>query len=148
MSKESIDAKLNVLLKDLRKEIKEAIERTTRRDYFATELLNDASKDGNLEVVKYLLEKRQDYFNNEDIDIALYKAIYSDNVNVVKYLNEKGTKMKYFDDIYEVENKDIIKYLIETGAEMFATENCNFPEEFGKEVNDFARKLYLTKYAK
>ena len=147
MNKEATNATVNNFLNELKVEIKQGIGKVLEDKRCLVELLYDASSDGNFEVVKYLLEKRKDYFNKKILDEALSKAIYSDNVNVVKYLNEKGAEVVYSEVVYEAKNKDIIKYIIEKGADIIAIEIDNYPDKFGQEVNDFARKLYLTKYA-
>ncbi|ORX42282.1 ankyrin [Piromyces finnis] len=79
----------------------------------------------NLDLVKYLIEKKNVDINIQEINklIPLYYAFINGHINVVKYLIDKGTDLNISDNIgtaplhfacqEEKENLDLVKYLIE-----------------------------------
>ena len=72
--------------------------------------LEVASRGGNVDVVKILLEKGAD-----DIEYAMLNAVYYGNVDLVKYLIEKGAKdFNYYLNMSKGEgHSDIIKFFEE-----------------------------------
>jgi ankyrin repeat protein len=90
--------------------------------------LNAAARQGNLEVVKYLVEHGADIDksdNNRD-KTPLLAASFKGHFDIVKYLVEKGAKVNAqsingftpLHDAAYVGNFEIVKYLIEHGADV------------------------------
>jgi ankyrin repeat protein len=85
-----------------------------------------------IEMVKYLVEKY--YETNIDIEYrgktTLFFAIEEDNMNIVKYLIEKGANLKNIPNSVDIAAKNnnltMIKYLVENGADINHKEG---PEE-------------------
>ncbi|MEN8222840.1 MAG: ankyrin repeat domain-containing protein [Acidobacteriota bacterium] len=92
--------------------------------------LNFASRYGHFEVVKFLLDNGADLFAREkDNETALSYAVSSSNLDIVKYLVNKGLKVNDMKSIKKVppvyyavvgsgENLNIVKYLISKGAKV------------------------------
>lgn len=91
---------------------------------------------GDMQGIKNILEANPDiinsYFNKERTSNPLIRAIYLDNIDVVKYLIEKGANLNIsintFNGAFPLViacikgNLEIIKLLIESGAEF---NNCD-----------------------
>lgn len=86
-------------------------------------LLNAVSK-GYLDIVRYLVESHgidlKHYEGKKGVDGIMTKAIQSENVDLVKFLLEKGVSMtsKGFDDVLFSENKKMTEIMMRNGVKM------------------------------
>lgn len=85
--------------------------------------LADASENGHLEVVKYLVESGADV--NGDKTISLRNASKNGHLSVVKYLIDKGADIhaRYDESLLYASFRghlDVVKYLVEHGADVNA----------------------------
>lgn len=93
-----------------------------------TGALATAARDGNLEMVKLLIESgiHVDEWNTMGNETPLMKAAYHNHMDVVKYLLNKGADIKARDSRKNTAllhaawsgNTEIVKYLLENGAEI------------------------------
>ena len=146
--KASFDDQVDSFLKELKNEITNGIQKVIKYKQPFTELLISASGDGELEIVKYLFEKHRGDFDNDAINDAFYEAAENNRINVVRFLIERGADPNYGNLIEDAIEPEIIRCLLEHGVNITTIEIDDYPDKFSDEVNDFARKLYLTKYAK
>ena len=96
--------------------------------YFEPEVLYEATKNGNIEVIKYLVENKDKLGPQEYV---LYGAVLNGNIENIKYLLQKGymfnedidgTESEFDEAIYK-NNFEILDWLLEKG--------CKFgPETF------------------
>ncbi len=116
----NIDQELyNAILKKHIDMVKNLIDNINIKQETINNLLSVASRTGDLEMVRYLLEGDEDTLNNINTywkradlhhsnDNALVVAADNGHLDIVKYLIGKGAKQHVIEN---VNNKDIIKYL-------------------------------------
>jgi hypothetical protein len=80
-------------------------------------------REGHLEVVKYLVERRVDVHTTNDL--ALTRACQYGRLEVVKYLVEKGVDIHadnqwFLQSACEYGHLEVVKYLVEKGADVHA----------------------------
>lgn len=88
--------------------------------------LRIASENGHLDIVKYLVEKGADVY--DDKNVAVGYASMRGHLDVVKYLVENGADIRDNDDWALIRASqfgqiDVVKYLVENGADV---KTCNY----------------------
>ncbi len=101
----------------------------------------DNIKYGNLEMIKFLMEKRQQRFNNYTKRQMLLTACNYDKYEIVKYFIQDNffdiDNINYAIGGY-IQNLEIIKYLIVHGANI---NNCSMIEYIKKDNYDIVKYL-------
>ena len=87
-----------------------------------------ASKNGHLEIVKYLVEQGADIHTQIDVNDALIKAILNGHLEVVRYLIEHGADIHAQNDsalrwASHNGHLEVVKHLVEHGADVHAEDD-------------------------
>lgn len=109
--------------------------------------LKNASRNGRLEVVKYLVEQEQAANIHAIDDEVFILASYYGHLDVVKYLVEQGANIHANDDgplriASENGNLPVVKYLVKQGANIHANDDGALRFAIGN------RQLEVVKYLK
>jgi ankyrin repeat protein len=118
-------------LDDIKSIVSEDRAKINERDDSGNTILHNAVREGNIEIVKYLLSQDADVnIKNSGGETALQIAIYSNNEELIKYLVSNGADVN-FKGVYDESplhdaimkgNIEIVKYLVSRGAN-FNTKN-------------------------
>ena len=119
-------------------------------------LLAQAAGDGEIAVVKYLIEKKNISVENTHCS-PLASAVANNKIDIVKYLLEKGADVNVRDEngnypLHCAKNKEMQVLLIEHGANIIAQNDFGevpiSNQAFYEELAELGKKLFLEKYAK
>lgn len=107
-----------------------------------SKVLGQAAKIGNMEMVRSLVDQIGELtrIKKGAFDEAAYRAVLEGNLNILKYLVEKGARINvYHGDMYSPQHNllsaasslgslEIVKYLVEQGVDIHDRNNIGFKE--------------------
>ena len=128
-------------------------------DYDLVDLINYATKSGNLEAIKYVVEKDK-YVVEEDrrfkdrlvSSVILPKAAYYGHLEIVKYLVENGADInaKDYEEFTSLirasinGHLEVVKYLVENGADINTKDHVGItPLIYASMLGNFELVKYL-----